>query len=56
LATAAAFYYADAINIQWQLLIIVTFLFFGTLALFTVLFDDTINEVSTSVTTHENFS
>ena len=37
---AAAFFYAGTLEIQWQLLIVVSFLFFGTLAFFSVLFDE----------------
>jgi len=51
LAAAAAFFCAATIGIQWQLLILITFLFTGTLVFFTVLFDDTTNGISTSVTT-----
>jgi uncharacterized membrane protein len=51
LGAAVAFFYAAAIGIQWQLLILITFLFIGTLVFFTVLFDDTTNGISTSVTT-----
>jgi hypothetical protein len=39
--SAAAFFYAGSLEIQWQLLIVVLFLFFGTLAFFSVLFDET---------------
>ncbi len=42
--SAAAFFYAGTLEIQWQLLIVVIFLFFGTLAFFTVLFDETSTE------------
>ncbi len=37
---AAAFFYAGSLAIPWQLLIVVIFLFFGTLAFFAVLFDE----------------
>lgn len=40
---AAAFFYAT-IELQWQLLIVVIFSFFSTLAFFSVLFNDTSNE------------
>ncbi len=43
---AAAFFYAGTLEIQWQLLIVVIFLFFGTLAFFSVLFDETSSELT----------
>jgi hypothetical protein len=46
--------YAGFLGIQWQLLILVTFLFIGTLAFFSVLFDDTTNGITTFVTVQEN--
>jgi hypothetical protein len=39
--SAVAFFYAGSLAVQWQLLIVVIFLFFGTLAFFVVLFDET---------------
>lgn len=39
--SAAAFFYAGTLETHWQLLIVVVFLFFGTLAFFSVLFDAT---------------
>ena len=54
---AAAFFYAGSVEIQWQLLIVVIFLFFGTLAFFVVLFDETNSELTeplvTTVTVQE---
>ncbi|CAM4814393.1 unnamed protein product, partial [Rotaria magnacalcarata] len=44
LMAAVAFFYAGSIEIQWQLLVVVIFLFFGTLAFFSVLFDETTDE------------
>jgi hypothetical protein len=41
---AAAFFYAGTLGIQWQLLIVIIFLFFGTLAFFTVIFDEPLSE------------
>ena len=38
--SAAAFFYAGTLEVQWQLLIVVILLFFSTLAFFNVLFDD----------------
>lgn len=38
--SAAAFFYAGTLEVQWQLLIVVILLFFSTLSFFTVLFDD----------------
>jgi hypothetical protein len=49
-----AFSYAGFLDIQWQLLIIVSFLFVGTLAFFSVLFNDTSNEFTTFVTIQED--
>jgi hypothetical protein len=43
---AAAFFYAGSLEIQWQLLIIVILLFFGTLTFFAVLFDETPTELT----------
>jgi len=55
---AVAFFYAGSVDLQWQLLILVIFLFTGTLAFFSVLFDDKTNEISTSISanTQENES
>jgi hypothetical protein len=53
-ASAATLFYASFLALQWQLLIIATFLFFGTLTFFLVLFDDTTNEVPASFTIQEN--
>jgi hypothetical protein len=39
---------------QWQLLIVVTFLFASALAFFAVLFNDATSGISTSVTIQEN--
>ncbi|CAF4254606.1 unnamed protein product, partial [Rotaria sp. Silwood2] len=51
LMAAVAFFYAGSISIEWQLLVVVIFLFFGTLAFFSVLFDETGGEfIATSVT------
>ncbi len=49
MAAAAAFFCAASIGIQWQLLILIAFLFTGTLVFFAVLFDDTTNGTSESV-------
>lgn len=49
--SAVAFFYAGAIQIQWQLLIIVIFLFVGTLAFFAVLFDDKTSELTEPLVT-----
>jgi hypothetical protein len=54
LAAATTLFYAGAFGIQWQLLIVVTFLFFATLAFLVVLFDDGTNEVPTSSTAQQN--
>jgi hypothetical protein len=43
---AVAFFYAGILEIQWQLLIVVIFLFVGTLAFFSVLFDETSDEAT----------
>ena len=43
---AAAFFYAAAIELRWQLLIVVASLFFGTLCFFTVLFDESSGELT----------
>jgi hypothetical protein len=43
---AVAFFYAGILEIQWQLLIVVIFLFFGTLAFFSVLFDENSDEAT----------
>jgi hypothetical protein len=56
---AVAFFYAGSLHIPWQLLIIVIFLFFGTLALFVVLFDEPTDEsteplVTTTVQAEDN--
>ncbi|CAF0905754.1 unnamed protein product [Rotaria sordida] len=51
LMAAVAFFYAGSLQLEWQLLIVVIFLFFGTLAFFKVLFDESENEfTATSVT------
>ena len=42
--SAVAFFYAGSLQVQWQTLIVVIFLFFGTLAFFAVLFDETDSE------------
>jgi hypothetical protein len=47
-------FYAGFLNIEWQLLIVVTFLFIGTLAFLIVLFDKTTNGISTFVPVQEN--
>ena len=49
--SAAAFFYAGSIGVQWQLLIVVTFLFFSTLAFFSVLFNETTDELLTPILT-----
>jgi hypothetical protein len=49
--SAAGFFYAGSIGVQWQLLIVVTFLFFSTLAFFSVLFNETADEVLTPILT-----
>jgi uncharacterized membrane protein YoaT (DUF817 family) len=49
LGVAAASFYAGSVDLQWQLLILVIFLFTGTLVFFSVLFDDRTNEISTSI-------
>ena len=48
---AVAFFYAGSIYIPWQLLIVVIFLFFGTLAFFAVLFDETPDELTEPLVT-----
>ncbi|CAF3836713.1 unnamed protein product, partial [Rotaria sp. Silwood1] len=51
LMAAVGFFYAGSLQIEWQLLVVVIFLFFGTLAFFSVLFDDKGSElITTSVT------
>lgn len=47
---AVAFFYAGSMQIQWQLLIVIIFLFFGTLAFFSVLFDKS-SELPTALVT-----
>ncbi|CAF4016605.1 unnamed protein product, partial [Adineta steineri] len=58
LMAAVAFFYAGALQIQWQILIVVIFLFFSTLAFFAVLFDEENTEVTaplvTNMTTEED--
>ena len=49
---AIAFFYAGSLQIQWQTLIVVLFLFFGTLAFFAVLFDETDNDLTTPLITN----
>jgi hypothetical protein len=44
--SAAAFFYAGTLEVQWQLLIVVILLFFSTLAFFAVLFDDQTSDIS----------
>lgn len=46
---AVAFFYAGTMENQWQLLIVLVFLFFGTLAFFAVLFDENGNDDTTSI-------
>jgi hypothetical protein len=48
---AVAFFYAGTIDIPWQLLIVVIFLFFGTLAFFAVLFDEKPDELTEPLVT-----
>ena len=54
LGGALAFVYAGSFLIQWQLLILVVFLFLGTLGFFVVLFDDNPSVPSTFVTVQDN--
>ncbi len=54
MGSGIAFFYAGSLAIQWQLLILVSFLFMGTLAFFYVLFNDKTNELSTFVTIQED--
>ncbi len=54
LAIAVVLSYAGSVNLQWQLLIIVIILFLGTLGFLLVLFDNTSNGISMSVTIQEN--
>jgi len=54
LAVSVILSYASSVDLQWQLLVIVTFLFLGTLAFISVLFDDSNNGVSIFVTIQEN--
>lgn len=49
---AVAFFYAGSLQIQWQTLIVVLFLFFGTLAFFAVLFDETDSDLTTPLITN----
>ena len=48
---AAAFFYAGSIELRWQLLIVVAFLFVGTLCFFSVLFDETNGELTEPLVT-----
>jgi len=48
---AVAFFYAGSLGLQWQLLIVVSFLFVGTLAFFSVLFDETTSELTAPLVT-----
>lgn len=41
---AVAFAYAGSLQIQWQIIIVLIFLFFGTLAFFVVLYDQNDSE------------
>ncbi|CAF0940495.1 unnamed protein product [Rotaria sordida] len=51
LMIAVAFSYAGSLQLQWQLLVVVIFLFFGTFTFFKVLFDETESEfIATSGT------
>ncbi|CAF1214416.1 unnamed protein product [Adineta ricciae] len=52
LMAAIAFFYAGSLQIQWQTLIVVLFLFFGTLAFFAVLFDETDNDLTAPLITN----
>ncbi|CAF1177430.1 unnamed protein product [Adineta steineri] len=58
LMAAVAFFYAGALQIQWQILIVVIFLFFSTLAFFAVLFDEENTEgiapLVTNISTEED--
>jgi hypothetical protein len=51
---AVAFFYAGFLSIQWQLLIVVTFLFIGILGFFAVLFNDATNGIATLNSIQEN--
>ena len=53
---AAGFFYAGTLSIPWQLLIVVLFLFFGTLAFFTVLFDEAPTELTQPLVTSEVYN
>lgn len=48
---AVGFFYAGVLHIQWQLLIIVIFLFFGTVAFLSVLFNETTDDFLTTPVT-----
>ncbi|CAF4279924.1 unnamed protein product, partial [Adineta steineri] len=58
LMAAVAFFYAGALQIQWQILIVMIFLFFSTLAFFAVLFDEENTEgtapLVTNISTEED--
>jgi hypothetical protein len=54
MGAAIAFFYAGSLETQWQLLIVVILLFFGTLAFLSVLFNDTSSGISTFVTIQES--
>jgi hypothetical protein len=54
LGAASAYFYAGSLEMQWQLLILVIFLFIGTVSFLSVLFNDTSYGISTFVTVQEN--
>lgn len=49
--SAASFFYAGSLELHWQLLIVVIFLFSGTLAFFSVLFNETSDELNAPLLT-----
>ncbi len=54
MGAAVASFYAGAVEIQWQLFILVIFLFTGILGFFWVLFDETTTEIPRSVNVQDN--
>ena len=54
MGAAAANFYAAAVGMQWQLLILLILLFTGTLGFLWVLFDERPSEIPQSVNIQEN--